>query len=339
MIWMFVFVYSIAGSIDFGAGYWSMKYIKHKRSKATNIANRYLSPSWEITNVFIVMVVVGLFNFFPGATYTLGTVLLLPASLILLLITIRSAFLVFSHSAAKYKNTLIMVSGISGLLVPALLILVLPITHGNFIEIVDGVERLKFARLLVSWSAYAFIAFAVSSTLFLSSLLLADYSHVSGQPEAYKIYRRDAVIGGPLNLLFAFLLILAIYREAGWLYTNIIKNWGWLLLSVLFFLVGYSALFWKSANKDLSIDGRPRFAVIGIVIQYLFASAAYGKAHLPYIVYPFVTIESGFTHPDTFRALFWSYMVSFAVLVPGFVYFWRIFMKDTRYLKQMGGGD
>ena len=68
VLWIFVFIYSIAASIDFGAGFWSFVYLNQEKTKATNIANRYLSPSWEITNVFIVLIVVGLITFFPGAT-------------------------------------------------------------------------------------------------------------------------------------------------------------------------------------------------------------------------------------------------------------------------------
>ncbi|KHF28727.1 putative cytochrome bd menaquinol oxidase subunit II [Anoxybacillus sp. BCO1] len=62
----------------------------------------------------------------------------------------------------------------------------------------------------------------------------------------------------------------------------------------------------------------PRLAVVAIVLQYFCASYAYGKAHLPYMIYPNVTIESGFTHPNTFRALFVTYIVGFAIFISRF---------------------
>ncbi len=71
---------------------------------------------------------------FPGATFMLGTILLIPGSIILLLLTVRSAFLVFSHVAPKYEKVLVYISGISGLLIPAFLISVLPITHGSLLK-------------------------------------------------------------------------------------------------------------------------------------------------------------------------------------------------------------
>ncbi|WP_431522017.1 cytochrome d ubiquinol oxidase subunit II [Guptibacillus hwajinpoensis] len=331
LIWGIVFIYAVMATIDFGAGFWSMIYLNKNNTKATSIANRYLSPSWEVTNVFIVAIVVALFSFFPGATFTLGTVLLIPGSLIILLLALRSAFLVFSHSASEnYKRILTIISGITGFLIPALLICVLPITQGGFVEFVDGKEQLLLGELFTSPSVYAFMAFAVSSTLFLSSLLLADYSNVAGDQEAYTIYRRDAIMVGPVSLVMAGLLVLTMRNEALWLYENLMNYVPWLIGSVATFLIGYVAL-WIPRKRGAGI---PRLAMISVVIQYLLASYAYGSAHLPYIVYPEVTIETGFTNPATFRALIITYIVAFFILTPGFIYFWRLFLKDKRYLKQ-----
>lgn len=78
ILWGFVFIYAVMASMDFGAGFWSMIYMNREQTKAPNIANKYLSPTWEVTNVFIVAIVVALFSLFPGATFVLGTVLLIP---------------------------------------------------------------------------------------------------------------------------------------------------------------------------------------------------------------------------------------------------------------------
>src|SRR5919206_322352 len=133
ILWGFVFIYSIMATMDFGAGFWSMIYINKKKTRATNIANRYLSPTWEVTNTFIVALVVAVYSLFPKAAFTLGTILLIPGSLILLLLAIRSAFLVFSNIADEYKKPLTYISGICGILIPGLLISVLPITHGEYV--------------------------------------------------------------------------------------------------------------------------------------------------------------------------------------------------------------
>lgn len=333
VLWGFVFIYAVMATMDFGAGFWSMVYINREKNNATNIANRYLSPTWKVTNVFIVGIVVALISFFPGATFTLGTVLLIPGSIILLLLSIRSGFLVFSHIADEYRKPLTYISGISGVLIPGLLLSVLPITHGGYIEVINGVEQLQLDRVFTSPQTYAFIGFAVSSTVFLSSLLLADYSNVAEEREAYSIYRRDALLLGPIVLFMTFFIMLTIEVEAPWLYDNMMEYFPHLLASIFIFLLGYVALFIPSGIKK-GVKGRPRLAVIAIVTQYLVASYAYGRAHLPYMVYPLVTVESGFTHPATFRAVFISYIVGFVILFPGFIYFWKLFMNDRKYIRQ-----
>ncbi|MFP3339323.1 hypothetical protein R0J91_15205, partial [Micrococcus sp. SIMBA_131] len=93
----------------------------------------------------------------------------------------------------------------------------------------NGVERLLLSELFTSPSVYAFMAFAISSTLFLSSLLLSDYSNVSADQEAYQTYRRDAILVGPISLAMAGLLVLTIRTEAPWLYERLMDYVPWLI--------------------------------------------------------------------------------------------------------------
>jgi cytochrome d ubiquinol oxidase subunit II len=198
--------------------------------------------------------------------------------------------------------------------------------------VVNGVEQLELLRLFTSYHVLSYIGLAVSSTLFLSSVLLADYSFVSGAMEAFQVYRRDAILVGPVTLLMAVLTLVTMQMEAAWLSDNLFHSLPWLAASIGFFILAYTALLLPQRKRF--ILHLPRIAVISAVAQYLVASYAYGKAHLPYVVYPSITIESGFTDPETFRALFYSYLVGFAILIPGFIFFWRMFMRDEQYLKQ-----
>ncbi|GHH99739.1 cytochrome d ubiquinol oxidase subunit II [Neobacillus kokaensis] len=335
VLWGFIFIYAVMATMDFGAGFWSMIYINREKTKATNIANRYLSPTWEVTNTFIVALVVAVYSLFPNAAYTLGTILIIPGSIILLLLALRSAFLVFSNIAIEYKKPLTYISGIAGILIPGLLISVLPISHGEFVDYRNGVANLNLYRLFTSPNVYAFIGFAISSTLFLSSLLLADYSKASNEMEAYRVYLRDGKILGPISLLMAFVIMLTLRNDAEWLYNRMMDDLPLLLISVGFFLIIGIGLY-APFSFQKSVKGMPRLSVIAVTIQYLIASYVYGKAHLPYIIYPNVTIHSAFTDPNSFRAVFITYIIGFAILFPGFIYFWSLFMNDKRYLRQKG---
>ena len=50
------------------------------------------------------------------------------------------------------------------------LIAVLPVSQGGFIDVIDGTQRLNLARVFSSPHVYSFIGFAITSSLFLSSL-------------------------------------------------------------------------------------------------------------------------------------------------------------------------
>jgi cytochrome d ubiquinol oxidase subunit II len=331
IVGIFLFLYAIFGAIDFGSSFWSMYYLR-RQTEAGVIANRFLSPTWEVTNTFLVLLVVSFVSFFPKAGFTLGTVLLVPVSIVLILISLRSAFMVFAYSVHSYQRTLRIISGIAGFFIPILLISALPVTQGPFIAIRQGVETLLTTKWLTSVSTYYYMLFGLTSELFLSALFLADYAKEAGKEKTYRIYRRNAKIVGPITLVSAMLTLLVLEPEAQWLLVNLKAQLPWFLLSILFYLIGYSSLWWPDPRNN-SI-GKPRIAVLLIVMQYVIASYAYASAHMPYIVYPFMTITTGFTGEVTFWSLFWVYVVGLAILVPGFYVFWRLFLKDRRYLRQ-----
>lgn len=331
IVWLLLFVYSILGSVDFGAGFWGMIFGRSEATNAGALANRYLSPTWEVTNTFLVLVVVALVGFFPKAVSMLGTALLLPVSLVLILLLIRSTFMVYAYSNRKYGKQLNIVSGVTGVLIPGLLVTVLPISLGGFIDIVDGVPSLHFGRLLASPTLWAHLGFGLSTELFLSALFLSDYSSESGDRTASLLYRKAAIWLGPFTLFFAVITTFTMVPEAYWIVEAIEQNILWFIFSILAFITGYTALLWLRPDGR---PGAPRAAFTAIIVQYAFASIGYGLSHLPFIIHPYLTIEQGFTNPNTFRALLVAYVIGLLILGPAFYLFWKLFLKDKRYLRQ-----
>ncbi len=331
IIWVFLFIYSIAGSIDFGAGFWALVFGRRQDTKAAEIANRFLSPSWKVTNVFLVLLAVGLVGFFPKATFYLSGLLLLPASLALSLLLLRSAFMVYAYSVHQYQGLLPLVSGATGLLIPGLLVSVLPVTLGGFVDMSSGQPNLLFGKLMTSPTEYAHLGFGITTELFLSSLFLADYAREADDEATFHSYRRAAIALGPTTLGMAILTSLTFEREAQWIVANMRAEWGWFALSVAAFAIGYSALWWKDPRGK---PGFARVAVLAIVVQYAFASIGYGRAHMPYIIYPYLTVDMGFTSAQMFNALLVGYAVGIGVLIPVFIWFWKLFLKDKRYLRE-----
>lgn len=231
----------------FWSWFWGMVYAKHP-TLAAKLANRYLSPTWEVTNTFLVFVVVAFLGFFPKAAFTLATVMFVPVMLILVLVAVRSTFMVFAYSLPKYQYLLRVISGITGLLIPALLITVLPVTEGAYITMSEGKEVLLYGKLLSSPVIYCYMLFGLTSELFLSSLFLADFAREQSSEDTYRIYRRNAIILGPATLVTAIIALVVMDPETHWLMQGLIKQFPWFTVSIVLFVIGYSSLWWTNKN-------------------------------------------------------------------------------------------
>ena len=108
VLWLFLFGYVIVASIDFGAGFFNAySVLIGKDQILANIIKRYLSPVWEITNVFLVFFFVGMVGFFPQTAYYYGTILLVPVSISLILIAIRGSYYAFESYSEKVDTLVI----------------------------------------------------------------------------------------------------------------------------------------------------------------------------------------------------------------------------------------
>lgn len=328
LLWALVFIYGVAGSVDFGAGFWAMVFYHRKDARAATIANRYLSPLWEVTNVFLVLFAVALVGLFPGAALAYGSILLVPGNLILILLTIRTVFMVYAHSVKRYQGALRVISGVTGLLIPALLVTVLPVAQGGIVT-KSGVNlQLTLASLFSTGGVYSYIVLAIFSELFISTMVLADYARVAGDDSAFKVYRRLALWFGPLAMLSSLFVLWSIPRFASWFRANLLEQWPWFVLSLLSFLVAMGLA--SSARRH--DRNRFRAAVVLVAGQYALAMIGYGRAHLPYLLFPYLTVQNSFTSSAMFRTLLIILIIGIAVLFPGFVWFWRLFLENRAYV-------
>lgn len=335
LLWFVVFVYAVAGSVDFGATFWKMVFARRGLTEAVLVAEHYVSPLWEATNVFLVLIVVGLVGFFPGAAFAYGNLLLLPGSLILILLALRGAALGYGYGVqGASARWLVVVSGLTAVLLPALLVSVLPVSQGGFAYLRAGAPVLDVGALLTSPTAYAYLAFGLASGLFVSAAFLADYAHTAGSAQAYEIYRRQAYWSGPV-MLIAGVAALFLIPSASWLQPRLQQQWPWFVTSLVAF-AGALALLGPARPGGAAAGpaGRPRWAVVLVGLQLALADVGYGLAHAPYLLYPQVPTASAFSNQAMFSALLWVVLIGLAVLAPGFVWLWRLFVVDVRYTRR-----
>ena len=195
VLWTFLFGYLIVGSVDFGAGFFNAySTLVGKEHILTKIIQRYLSPVWEVTNVFFVFFFVGIVGFFPKTAFYYGTTLLVPVSFAILLLAIRGSYYAFETYGSRGHKGYSFMYGLSGLLLPASLSIVLTISEGGFVTMVNGKPVLDYWALFTSpfYLEHRFVkCFAV---LYISAVFLTWYADQAKDEKATELMRKYALI-------------------------------------------------------------------------------------------------------------------------------------------------
>ncbi|EHS7184876.1 cytochrome d ubiquinol oxidase subunit II [Staphylococcus pseudintermedius] len=327
VLWIFLFGYIIVASIDFGAGFFSLHAKLFGQSHEINdLIQRYLNPVWEVTNVFFVFFFVGIVGFFPDTAYYYGTVLLIPGSIALILLSIRGAFYAFENYGQDSKLSWLMLYAVSGLLIPASLSTALTISEGGYItESSSGNVDLNWTELLLSPFGWAVVLLAIVSVLYISSGFLTFYAHRAKDTSAYQLMRKWFLMwGAPMIMMSLFVFLsLRIQKEAHFM--SAVFDYGWLfIISFIAFAIAGVLTLLKKAHG---------IAFIFVIIQMGTAFFGYGLSKLPYILYPYVHIDDAVTNDSMALVLTIAFIGGLLLLLPSLFFILKLFVFDKDYVR------
>lgn len=325
ILWVFLYGYMIVASIDFGAGFYSY-YAKltRKEHSIRQVIDRYLSPVWEVTNVFLVFFFIGLVGFFPDTAFYFGTALLVPGSIALVLLAIRGSFYAFANYGARESNIYLFLYGMSGLFIPAALSTVLTISEGGFIVREGETVILLKDELFFSPYSWTVVLLALVSVLFISASFLTYYAAKSEDKEAFELLRKFALIWSGPTIIASFLVFVTLSTHNPEHFQAMFDMYWMFLASLVCFLVAVW-LIYKKSNVGA--------AFVLVSLQYAFAFFGYGATHLPYILYPYLTIYESVTGPEMGIALVTAFILGLLLLVPSLYLLLRLFIFDAKYVK------
>ncbi|BDG48606.1 MULTISPECIES: cytochrome d ubiquinol oxidase subunit II [Parageobacillus] len=325
VLWLFLFGYVIVASIDFGAGFFSAysdiakkKHILHK------IIQRYLSPVWEVTNVFLVFFFVGIVGFFPKTAYYYGSILLVPASIAIVLLAIRGSYYAFHTYGRTERNWYLLAYGLTGLFIPASLSIVLTISEGGFVEKSGQTLTLLYKELFVSPLTWSIVLLSITSVLYISATFLTYYANEAGDMKARELLRKYALSWSGPTILSALLIIYQLRHHNPEHYSNMF-NIAWMFIVSFVFFVITIYLLWKKKRYG--------WAFVSLVMQYAFAFYAYGVSHYPYLLYPYLTIYDGFTNKAMAISLIIAFIAGFFLLIPSLYLLLKLFLFNKKYVK------
>jgi cytochrome d ubiquinol oxidase subunit II len=329
VLWLFLYGYLIVASIDFGAGFFSyFSMLTGRKHLVHGIIERYLSPVWEVTNVFLIFFMVGMVGFFPDTAYYLGTALLIPGSIAIVLLAIRGSYYAFSTYGAKDNRFYLLLYGGSGLLIPASLSVVLTLSEGGFIEEQSGNVILLYEKLFTSTYAWSVVILSLVSILFISAAFLTYYADKAKDHRAMEVLRGFALGWSAPTILASLLVFFAIYQHNPWHFQRMVELSWMFVLSLLFFVLA-TYLIWS--RKHLG------FAFVLVMLQFAFAFFGYGASHLPYIIYPMITIHESVTSPTMGIALIIAFIAGLLLLIPSLYLLMRLFLFNASYVQGKAG--
>jgi cytochrome d ubiquinol oxidase subunit II len=325
VLWIFLYGYLIIASIDFGAGFFSYySQVTGKNHLVQSIIKRYLNPVWEVTNVFLVFFFVGIIGFFPETAYYYGTALLVPGSIAIILLAIRGSYYAFGTYGHKQNKFYTFLYGATGLLIPASLSTVLTISEGGFMTEKDGKVIFFFSKLFTSPYSWAVVLLSLVSVLYISAMFLTYYAAKAKDDKALSILRGYALGWSPPTILCSLLVFFAINNHNPEHYANMVDLSWMFVASFLCFLIAVY-LVWKQIAYGL--------AFILVMLQFAFAFFGYGASHLPYVLYPYITIHQNVTNDTMALSLIIVFIAGLLLLIPSIYLLMRLFLFDAGYVQ------
>lgn len=325
VLWLFLFGYLIIASIDFGAGFFNAySLLVGKKRILTVIIQRYLSPVWEITNVFLVFFFVGIVGFFPRTAYFYGTTLLVPVSIALGLLAIRGSYYAFESYGSRGHKGYSFMYGLAGLLIPAALSVVLAISEGGFITIIEDNPVLDYAALFTSSLTWSIVLLALAAVLYISATFLTWYANKAGDREATNLLRKYALIWS-IPLAISVIGIMVELRKHNVIhFDRMIDVW---------YLFGISAVMFVITIIILLMRRHYGVAVWLLIGQFAFAFFGYGISHYPYLLYPHLTIYDSFTNETMAISLVIAFVLGLLLLIPSLYLVFKLFLFDKDYVR------
>jgi len=327
---VFLFGYIIVASIDFGAGFFNaFSMITGKQHILTRIIQRYLSPVWEVTNVFLVFFFVGIVGFFPKTAYYFGSTLLVPASIAIVLLAIRGAYYAFTTYGGLKHRRYTVLYGLTGLFIPASLSIALVISEGGFVRMKSSGPALDYWTLFTSPLSWSIVVLSLTAVLYISAVFLTWYAHSAKDEIATNLLRKYALIWAGPSIITATGIIVEMRIHNPQHYQGFVDLWWIFMLSVLFF-IGTVYCLWKKQAYGL--------ALVLLVGQFALAFFAYGASHYPFLMYPYLTIYTSFTNKAMAIALVVAFVAGLGLLLPSLYLLLRLFLFNKEYVQGKRNG-
>ncbi|GIW95160.1 MAG: cytochrome D ubiquinol oxidase subunit II [Pirellulaceae bacterium] len=322
IVWLALALYVLLGGADFGAGIWEVNLAFQTSEKERLLLHRALGPVWEANHVWLIFVLVVLFNGFPPAFAALSRALWLPLSLALVGIVFRGAafaFRVYSVGATRQQLAWGVAFAVASTMAPFFLGAAAgAMASGNLAVTPDG----RFTGdYLFDWlSPLAIFTgfFTVGVCAYLAAVYLAREATIEKERDLAELWRQRALATGIWMgvLSVSGLVFLAIESPLLW---HGFQKRAWPLV-IVSLVTGFASLeMLRRRHYTTAICGVA--ATVGSVL------AGWGVAQYPALVLPSITIYQAKAPEPVLWAMLGSILIGTLILVPSLVWLFVLFKR------------
>ena len=317
--------YVLTGGADFGGGVWDLLASGPSRDDQRSLIERSIAPIWEANHVWLIVVVVLLFSAFPPAFGTLGVVLHIPLSLMLVGIVLRgSAFVFRSYGGRAHGRQWGTLFAVTSLITPVILGMII----GAIVSDRVGVASTRigasgfadvFVRPWISAFTIAVGAFALALFAFLAATYLTLAADTDGLREAF---RRRALGAALVVFVLAAAALALSFQAAPRVARGVAGAWWSMPLHLGTAAAAITAIvaLWRR---------RYRLARVAVAAQVSLVLWGWALAQLPYLVPPTLTLRDAASPRVTLTLLLIGLCVGFVILIPSLRYLYRTFARTS----------
>ncbi len=323
ILWLALIAYAVLGGADFGAGVWDLLYIGNKdvSKRRHEFINHALGPVWEANHVWLIFLIVGLFTAFPSVFSTLSIVLFLPFTLALIGIVMRGAAFIFRVYGTRNDTYGAVVWGavfsFASIITPFILGASAAAVASGHIRITSATVQADMTG--VTWfTPFAIVIglMAVALCGVLSSVYLSVEAKQAQDTGLEQAFRLRAIIAGAATATLGAVGLILSRTEAPLLWQGLLAHAIPVVIGTM--LVGL-------ATAAALFTRRYRVARVLIIIETAGLLGSWGVSQLPYLIPPFVTVDSAANSPAVLQVLLIGTIIGMALLLPSLYYLFSVF--------------
>ncbi len=325
ILWLALTLYVLLGGADFGAGIWEVNLAFQAPEKERSLLQRAIGPVWEANHVFLIFVLVLLFNAFPPAFAALSRALWLPLLLALVGIVFRGAafaFRSYAVGAVRQQAGWGVAFALASTAAPFFLgAAVGAVAAGNLAVTPRG----GFAgNYLIDWiSPLALFNgfFTVGVCAYLAAVYLAREATQERDAELADLWRQRALATGVWMGILALAGLVFLATEAPLLWQGFQERaWPLVVVSLVTGFFSLGALWRRNYTASAA----------GVAATVATVLASWGVAQYPALVLPAITIEGAKAPNAILWAMIGSIAVGALVLLPSLGWLFMIFKRVQR---------